>query len=133
MSDTDYIYFGNKLGSANEIFISDFEVETDHSILPYADKKTERGGFVMLPTTISTQEVGNGWFSRFSFRKATNKHVFVRSFHKFDTVISYIGGLFGAIIGVLFLMNHYTRTNFEISLGSMLYLDDVEDKSKESM
>ena len=129
MADTDYIYFGNQLGSANEIFISDFEVETDHSILPYTDKVTERGGFVMLPTTISTQEVGNGWFSRFSFRKATNKHVFTRSFHKFDTVVSYIGGLFGAIIGLLFLMNHYTRTNFEISLGSMLYVDDLEDKN----
>ena len=66
----------------------------------------------MLPTTISTQEVGNGWYSHFVFRKATSKHIFTRAFAKFDTVISYIGGLFGAIIGSLYLMNHYTRTNF---------------------
>ena len=86
----------------------------------------------MLPTTISTQEVGNGWYSHFVFRKATNSHIFTRAFAKFDTVISYIGGLFGAIIGLLFLMNHYTRTNFEISLGSLLYLDDEADEEEEA-
>lgn len=66
----------------------------------------------MLPTTISIQEVAKGWYGSFIFRKSTNRYIYKRSFTKFDTVISYIGGLFGAIIGVLFLMNHYTRTNF---------------------
>jgi hypothetical protein len=65
--------------------------------------------------------VANGWYGSFVFRKSTNRYVYKRSFTKFDTVISYIGGLFGAIIGVLFLMNHYTRTNFEICLGSSIY------------
>ncbi|MCB0371086.1 MAG: hypothetical protein KDD45_17120, partial [Bdellovibrionales bacterium] len=113
----------SQLGSANEIFISDYQITTDHSILPYVDNHYEAGGVVMLPTTISTQEVGNGWYSRFVFRKSTNTYVYTRAFAKFDGVISYIGGLFGAIMGLLFLMNHYTRTNFEISLGTILYYD----------
>jgi uncharacterized membrane protein len=66
----------------------------------------------MLPTRISVQEVAKGWYARFVFRKATDRYVYIRNFVKFDTVVSYIGGLFGALIGVLFLMNHYTRTNF---------------------
>ncbi len=82
---------------------------------------------MMLPTTISIQEVSRNWFASFIFRKSTNRYVFYRAFTKFDTVISYIGGLFGAIIGVLFLMNHYTRTNFEISLGSSIYENNEEE------
>ena len=126
MEDKDYIYFGKNLGSANYIFISDYDVTTDYSILPYTDKNTITGGVVMLPTTISIQEVANGWYGSFIFRKSANSYTFTRSFTKFDTVISYIGGLFGAIVGILFLMNHYKRTNFEICLGSSTY-DDEDD------
>ncbi len=66
----------------------------------------------MLPTRISVQEVANGWYARFAFRKAVDRYVYTRNFTKFDSVVSYTGGLFGALIGVLFLMNHYTRISF---------------------
>lgn len=126
MADQNFIYFGNQLGASHEIFISEFEINTDHSILPYTDYRLTTGAIVTTPNVVSTQEVGNGWYSRFRFRKASIKHYYTRAFIKFDTVISYIGGLFGAIIGLLFLMNHYTRTNFEIELGKILYIDDED-------
>lgn len=66
----------------------------------------------MLPTRISVQDVANGWYASFIFRKAVDRYVYTRNFTKFDSVVSYTGGLFGALIGVLFLMNHYTRTSF---------------------
>ena len=66
----------------------------------------------MLPTRISVQEVTKNWYASIVFRKATDRYIFTRSFTKVDTVVSYTGGLFGALIGVLFLMNHYTRTSF---------------------
>lgn len=128
MEDKDYIYFGKNLGSANYIFISDYNITTDNSILPYTDKETITGGIVLLPARISIQEVANNWYGSFIFRKSTDRIVYARSFTKFDTVISYIGGLFGALVGILFLMNHYTRTNFEICLGSSIY-DDQDDES----
>lgn len=78
----------------------------------------------MLPTRISVQDVGKGWYASFYFRKAVDRYIYTRRFNKFDSVVSYIGGLFGALIGVLFLMNHYTRTSFEIALGSTIYNDD---------
>ena len=131
MADQNFIYFGNQLGASHEIFISEYDITTDYSILPYTDNRRINGGVVTTPNTVSTQEVGGGWYSRFRFRKATTKHFYTRAFVKFDTVISYIGGLFGAIIGLLFLMNHYTRINFEIELARLLYVDDEECENDE--
>ncbi len=51
------------------------------------------------------------------FMKSTSSTTHSRSFNKIDTYFSYVGGLIGTIIGLIFIMSKYNETAYEISLA----------------
>lgn len=51
------------------------------------------------------------------FMKSTSTITHSRSFNKIDTYFSYVGGLIGTIIGLIFIMSKYNETAYEISLA----------------
>lgn len=54
-----------------------------------------------------------------------------RSYEKIDSILSYIGGLFGSIIAVLIIFSIYDNYSYEISIGSLLFkLDEKRYKFK---
>ena len=55
-----------------------------------------------------------------NFSKAPTTVTHTRSFNKFDTYFSYVGGLIGTIIGLIFLIQFYTQKAFEISISHKL-------------
>ena len=59
-----------------------------------------------------THSISNNLYAKTSFWKSVNYFTYDRTFTRFDDVISYVGGLFGAIIGLMFVMNKNTKTAF---------------------
>ena len=47
-----------------------------------------------------------------------------RSFNKIDAYFSYVGGLVGTIIGLIFIMEFYTEKAYEVSLSRKIMLDN---------
>ena len=56
--------------------------------------------------------------------KSSSSVVYHRSFNKVDAYFSYVGGLVGTIIGLIFIMELYTEKAYELSLARKLFLDN---------
>ena len=48
-------------------------------------------------------------FAQIMFSKAGFTTTYTRSFNKIDAYFSYVGGLVGTIIGLIFILNNYTQ------------------------
>lgn len=92
--------------------VSSYEISTDYSITPFDDVQFLQGGIVQDNAQILSASMTDNYYSGITFQKSSNHYTYTRTFTKFDDVVSYVGGLFGAIIGVMFMMNHYTKTAF---------------------
>ena len=53
--------------------------------------------------------------------KSDNSLVYNRQVQKISTVISYIGGLVGAVTALLFLIKSYTDNSLEVTIGLNLF------------
>lgn len=127
MEDSNYIIFSTTGGEEAQIHIQDFTIETDESILPYSQIKTEKGGMVTRNAlknryTIASSES----YCTFFFFKSPTSLAITRSFQKIDEVLSYLGGLFGTIAIALFIVNVYNSYSFEMTLGGVLYRPEGE-------
>ena len=50
-----------------------------------------------------------------------------RHFNKVDTFLSYVGGIIGTIIGILYLMHLYSRQAYSISIANKLFVSEEGD------
>jgi len=71
-----------------------------------------------LPTSV------NQVYASLNIMSAWNQIEFARSYEKIDMALSYIGGLVGALVSIIFFMQKYTEISFEIHLGSSLLLNN---------
>ena len=55
------------------------------------------------------------------FNKSPSTLTIQRSYNTLDTYLSYVGGLIGTIIGLMFLLGKYNEKAFEISLAKQLF------------
>jgi len=56
-----------------------------------------------------------------SFMRKGNSLIYYRAVQKISTVISYIGGVVGAITALMFLVKSYTDFSYELSIGLQLF------------
>ena len=56
--------------------------------------------------------------------KGSVQTTFERGFNKIDAYFSYVGGLVGTILGLIFIMEFYTEKAYEISLARKLIIDN---------
>jgi hypothetical protein len=99
-------------------------VNTDISIMPFEDIKTEN--FTVLPKLFTNTPYlmkPTKAFASVAFHKAATTTIYNRSFSKVDSYFSYVGGLIGTIIGLIFILNIYTQTAYEISISHKLFKD----------
>jgi hypothetical protein len=66
----------------------------------------------------------------FTFFKSEYSISYTRTFQKFADVISYIGGLFGAITAVLLIFKIYCEYSYEMEIGAALFSSDHNLKKK---
>jgi hypothetical protein len=93
--------------------------------MPFKDIKSEV--FTVLPKLFTNTPylmTPNKPFATVAFSKATTTVTYTRSFNKVDSYFSYVGGLIGTIIGLIFIFNFYTQTAFEISISHKLFRDE---------
>jgi hypothetical protein len=60
-------------------------------------------------------------YASFFFFKSTNTKTIMRNFQKIDEILSYIGGLFGTIAILLFIVSIYNGYSYEISMAGYLF------------
>ncbi len=94
---------------------------TDQSILPNEDKMVESGGLITSSVLKSTYTSIKDVYGAFYIFKSSSSSIFNRSFQKLDDVFSYIGGLFGTILILFFLISAYNTYKFEINIAGYLY------------
>jgi len=102
--------------------------------MPYTDIQTEY--FTVLPQTFTNVPYYKNTkrpFAQIMFSKAASTTTYNRSFNKIDAYFSYVSGLVGTIIGVIFILNTYTQKAYEISISHKLFKDrdnkDIDSNS----
>ena len=59
--------------------------------------------------------------------KSSIATTYERSFNKADTYLSYVGGLVGTIISLIFIMEFYTEKAYEVSIAKKVMLDNEKE------
>lgn len=62
-------------------------------------------------------------YATVTFNKASTTTTYDRSFNKVDSYFSYVGGLIGTILGLIFILEIYTKTAYEVSISHKLFKD----------
>ena len=92
--------------------------------MPYTDIQTE--SFTVLPQTFTNvpyYKNAKRAYAQVMFSKGASTTTYTRSFNKIDAYFSYVGGLVGTIIGLIFILNNYTQKAYEISISHKLFKD----------
>ena len=133
LEDRNFITFSSTLGVRAFADIEEIIIETDDSLMPYADIVTEKlihvsDSFISAPfiVTATTTRMAN-----IIIKKSPKIVTYHRKFNKLDDYLSYVGGLVGTIIGLLFIMRPYTERAYEVSLAKKVLLDN-DNKGIES-
>lgn len=58
------------------------------------------------------------------FKKSSKTVTYNRSFNKLDNYFSYVGGLIGTILALVFIIGKYTEVAYEVSLSKKLFLNN---------
>ena len=118
--------FGEQLGAESYLYFSDYSIESDYSIWPFTSIE-EDDGFVTLSLPAShpysIMNNSNVLYVVFGIAKSPNSIFISREVQKISTVFSFMGGLIGAIMAGLFIINSYTSFAFEISIALSIFKD----------
>lgn len=112
VDDLNYFPFSKSSGVNANLFISSYTVTTDESILPFEQVSNKTGGIALSSAQILSYEVRQNEYMKFYIRKSSMSLLVERSFRKADDTLSYIGGLFSAILGFLLLMNLFNEFSY---------------------
>jgi hypothetical protein len=134
LEDLNYVMFSATAGEECQLFMEDYHIETDESILPLAETRTDEGGIVTKNCiknryTIDPTNPEPLYATFFIYKSPISKSI-ERSFQKIDEILSYIGGLFGTIAICFFFVNIYNSYSFEITMGGYLFKPDDEQMGK---
>ena len=129
IEDNNAYSFSSQLGIIGNLTLQSDVINTDVSLLPFKSIETE------YVTSISRQIVASPYIKTSSlpmaevtFRKSSQKVTYSRNFNKVDTYLSYVGGLVGTIIGLIFIMGPYTEKSYEISFAKKVMSDNAKEE-----
>ena len=74
----------------------------------------------------------NSKFFKFNLIKSPTLITYERSFNKVDAYLSYVGGLVGTIISLIFIMEFYTEKAYEVSIARKVLLDNNKEEISSS-
>lgn len=65
-------------------------------------------------------------YASFFFMKSAKSTTYLRSFNKLDNFFSYVGGLVGTILGLMFVVANFTSMAYELELSERIcrYTED---------
>ena len=122
LEDRNYFSFDTLTGVSANLFFSQYNIETDTTILPWKEHQQETG--VKTENTAISQNYrmtpGESYF-KFYLRKGAANFNFERNFQKLDQTLSYIGGLFGTLALLLMFLNLYSKYCYELDFGDRIF------------
>lgn len=108
MEKNIFLAFSQNLGTTGFITFSQYTIETDNNPWPIETVTQLTGSFIEKFHTNAVTRVGSK-FITLSFFKSTKSLNVIRVIGKFDTVLSYVGGLFGILFGfTAFMIGSYS-------------------------
>lgn len=109
LEDGNFFPFTRTVGSSSNVFFSPFRIKTDKTIFPepISDKAEIEGSIALQLGAVNNFQVTSNEYLRLYMRKTANEMIYERSYKRIDATLSYIGGLFGSIILLLFFMRFY--------------------------
>jgi hypothetical protein len=116
LEDTNYFEFTNMVGVSSQIFLTEYEVNTDNSIYPepFKDVTTEKGLTLSERPVVSNFEIINtDEFVRLYLKKSDLIQQFDRSYTRFDSTLAYLGGLFGMALIFFYGMKAFSEYAYE--------------------
>lgn len=127
LEDMNYFPFTNTNGVNANLFITSYSVSTDESIYPVQDIQTVTGGIVTSLAQMHNYQVQSDEYLKFYLRKSSQDIEVERSFRKVDETLSYIGGLFSAILGILIMVNFFNEFSYELEVARSVYQFEKDD------
>lgn len=120
--DRNFFSFTPSMGISARAYIQEHEIDTDISILPFSEQVVDK--LVVMPDIfqIGSVPVSANTYVNIDFVKSGTFTVSSRSFNKIDAYFSYVGGLVGTIISLIFILNTFSERSFEISIASHLFV-----------
>ena len=95
------------------LFYSEVTINSDVSILPFENIKTDKVTQLNMNTVLYPFKVTNSQpYAVYILRKDQASITYTRQVQKISEVLSFIGGIIGAILGLLFILNSYTSFSF---------------------
>ena len=107
--DINGFSFTDTFGTSSRIFIQEDVVETEESIFPfYSSVNTDK--IINVPQkmdSFSQTPAPGQYVLDVRFNKSPKVTSYTRTFNKVDEYLSYVGGMIGTIIGLMFLLGKY--------------------------
>lgn len=104
--------FTTAFSSLLNVFISDYQITTDESIVPLRQERVEAGAIVTSLGQVIPKQADSNNYASIVLRRASTKLVVSRAFKRVDDTLSYIGGLFGFALLLLLFMKEYTEYSY---------------------
>lgn len=82
---------------------------------------TVKGGISTTPAQTINYKVRQKDYLKLYIRKSSLSLLYERSFRKIDDTLSYIGGLFSAIVTALILVQKFNEFSYELEIAQTLY------------
>ena len=115
----------HKLGVSSTVSLETTTIDTDVSIMPYTQNQIENITRVTKAFHKDYTLLTGGFpYSDIVFKKSSQVTKYTREFNKVDSYLSYVGGLVGTIVTLVFFMGKYTEKAYEVSLCKKVLVDN---------
>ncbi len=100
------------------MYLNEIEVQTDNSIWPFTNTLSDTIWNIDFNPIYYPFAVNNATsYASFYVMKDPSQIVYKREVQKIFVVFSFMGGLIGAVMATLFIMNSYTSFAYELALA----------------
>lgn len=114
LEDNGYAIFSRDIGAQIKIFLADYLITSDNSYWPFSSLSEDYGAILdgsIINRAISIDSIYPIYAFISIVKSATSIEV-RREVQKISSVLSYIGGFYGALIATLFIIKAYTDSAF---------------------
>ena len=110
------------MGLEMNLFYQDVTINSDVSILPFEAITTDSINILSsIPSLYPYKVTPSQAFARFYLAKDQASITYTRAVQKVSAVLSFIGGIIGAVLGLLIILNAYTSFSFELAVAYQVF------------
>ena len=122
LEDRNFLIFTKEMGLEMNLFYQDVTINSDVSIIPFEDIETDKINLLgFFPTLYPYKHTPEKPFARFYMVKDQASVTYTRAVQKVSAVLSFIGGIIGAVLGLLIILNAYTSFSFELAVAYQVF------------